>query len=48
MIDKSSAAPVAAAAIITGVLSALVGVLMLGARRTVSTHLPPEHPLFGR
>jgi hypothetical protein len=46
--DKSSAVPVATAAIITGILGALVGALMLGARRTAAVHLHPEHPLFGR
>jgi hypothetical protein len=48
MRDKSSTTPVATLAIVTGMLTALFGALMLGSRRPPSTTLHPEHPLFGR
>jgi hypothetical protein len=48
MSDNSPAVPVATAAIITGILGALAGALMLGARGTAAAHFHPEHPLFGR
>ena len=48
MRDKSSTTPVATLAILTGMLTALFGALMLGTRRPPPTALPPEHPLFGR
>jgi hypothetical protein len=47
MSDKTSAVRVAAA-VVAGIVGALVGVLRLGARRTDGVHLDPEHPLYGR
>jgi hypothetical protein len=47
MLKNTSPTSAVTIAIVTGVLSALLGVLIGGARKTEQS-LPPEHPLFGR